>query len=160
MIYKPDLILEKYDDLDLGDFRMRGFRYLLLDIDNTIAAHYDEKPDKRAINFVKKAQDKGFEVILISNNNRHRVLAFANGLNCSGYYFSLKPLPLTYSKIVKDYNLDKSKVICMGDQLFTDVVGANLMHLFSVYVKPLVDNDNIYTKLTRGLEKIIFKYLI
>ena len=45
----------------------------------------------------------------------------------------------------------------IGDQVMTDVIGANRNHLKSILVKPIAPNDNIYTIINRMLEKLAFK---
>ena len=47
----------------------------------------------------------------------------------------------------------------MGDQIFTDVIGANRCHLYSILVKPLGKKDLLVTRIKRPLENfIINKY--
>lgn len=73
------------------------------------------------------------------------------------FLFALKPSKHVYKKILKKHNYSKSEVACLGDQLMSDILGANRMGFLSIYTKPLVDKDIIYTKFSRRIEKILIK---
>ena len=45
----------------------------------------------------------------------------------------------------------------VGDQIFTDVIGANRCNMFSILVKPIEEKDYLITKIKRPLEKFIIK---
>ena len=45
----------------------------------------------------------------------------------------------------------------VGDQLFTDVLGANRMNMFSILVKPISKEKNVVGNIKRKVEKIFLK---
>ena len=51
-------------------------------------------------------------------------------------------------------------MISLGDQMLTDLIGANLAGLYTVYTKQLVEKDSITTKINRKIERWIFKYVL
>ena len=54
----------------------------------------------------------------------------------------------------------EKNTIFVGDQLFTDVWGANLTGIYSILVKPIDPKEEIQIVLKRYLEKIVlFFYL-
>lgn len=50
----------------------------------------------------------------------------------------------------------KILLLC-GDQIFTDIIGANRCNMFSILVKPIEENDYLITKIKRPLENLIIK---
>lgn len=156
-ILRPDKILEKYQDLDIDKLKAKGISYIFMDIDNTLAPYYESVADDNAIAFINKLTKANIGVYLVSNNHEDRVKTYADSLNLPYHHFSLKPLPFTYLKLLKQLNLKKENVLCMGDQLMTDVIGARLAGLMVYYVKPLVDKDSFSTKINRKIERVIMR---
>ena len=160
-IFKPNQILNKYTDFDIKMYREALYDTILIDIDNTIDIPDSPNPgSKEAFEFLENLTNNGFKVIILSNNTKERVLRFLNGKDIPYNEFSLKPLPFSYLKVIKKYHLDKDKVIVFGDQILTDTLGGNLLGLYTIYVKPLINKDIIKTKFNRFLERLIFKYIL
>ena len=44
-----------------------------------------------------------------------------------------------------------------GDQIFTDVIGANRVKMFSILVKPLAEKDLWMTRFKRPIEELVVK---
>lgn len=160
-IFRPHQILQDFMDFDYLKYKNDGYNTIFIDIDNTLALPDVElKASEKASKFINNLKGHGFTVYILSNNTKERVEPYAKSIKCDYYYFALKPLPFSYLKLIKKYKLDKSKIICMGDQLLTDCLGANLLGLCSIYVKQLVEKDIIKTKLNRFIERKIFKYIL
>lgn len=157
--FSPNLYYSSYLDIELSLLKKKGFTNLFFDIDNTLVAHDQELPDATVVHYLEQLQLDGFKVYLISNNNESRVKRFAKILNVPHFWFSMKPLKRTYRKIIKEYNLNPKTIAVIGDQLLTDVLGANRMGLFVIYTQPLVKNDISFTKINRLFEKVIIKRL-
>lgn len=156
-ILDADIYLNHYRDFDGKKYYNFGYNTLLIDIDNTLTPFYEEKPDEDVIAFINELKDIGFNIILISNNTKDRVEKYNELLNCKCYGMSLKPFPLTYLNIINENNLDKDSIICIGDQLLTDILGGKLLGLYTIYIKPIVSKDNFTGKISRTIERIIFK---
>ena len=159
-LFQPEAILSRYQDLDYRLYYEKGYRVLLVDIDNTLVPYYCKDPDDNAKAFLNAVQECGYQVIIFSNNNPQRVCRFASGVSLKAYYRSLKPLKITYKRILKENDIDPSRVICMGDQLLTDVLGAKRMGLCVFYVKPIISKDSYTTVINRAIERLIFRYIL
>lgn len=149
--------INSYLEFDYKKYAKLGYDTLLLDIDNTLSPYYEEEPSQEIIDFINDIKNSGFEIIIISNNTKDRVEKYVKKLNCKYYYFSLKPLIFTYLRIIEENKLEKNKIICLGDQLITDILGGNSLGLYTIYCKPIVNKDNFSGKITRSIERIIFK---
>ena len=159
-IFRPDLLIKKYDDLDIEDLKNRGFDTVFLDVDNTITPYFVKIPDAKAKAFVQMLKDNGFHVIVVSNNTDERVKEVASSIDCEHICWAFKPLPFKANALIKKHHLDKSKVFIMGDQLLTDVLCGKLTGIYAIYVKPISEVDSFTTKINRKIERFIFKHIL
>ena len=54
-------------------------------------------------------------------------------------------------------NLDYENIGVVGDQIFTDVLGANRLKMYSILVEPISDKDLFVTRFNRKLEYVVKK---
>jgi HAD superfamily phosphatase (TIGR01668 family) len=66
-----------------------------------------------------------------------------------------KPSTKNYRKAMELMGTDTSNTLFVGDQLFTDVYGANRTGIYSILVKPIHPKEEIQIVLKRYLEKIV-----
>jgi len=160
-LFRPREILQDFALLDIKKYKDLGFEAILVDVDNTLAIPDTELvASDKAKNFVNILKENGFKVIVVSNNTKQRVEPFANSLDCDYYYWCFKPLPFAYLKILKEKHLKRKTTITLGDQLITDCLGANIIGLYPIYVKQLVEKDTRKTIINRYIERLIFKYIL
>ena len=102
---------------------------------------------------------KDFKIILLSNNTKNRVRPFKEKLNVDSSYKSGKPFKKKYQKVLDLYGYKDTEIACIGDQLLTDVLGANKMGFTSILVNPISPNEPFRTKINRFFERKIIKKL-
>lgn len=158
-IVTPKYYIHDFSVLRTEFLKEHDIRVLLCDVDNTLVPHDVAVPDEAALAFIKRIEASGIRIIFVSNNVEERVTTFAKGLHISCYPFAMKPLPITYRKIMRDIQVDKSHVAVLGDQLMTDILGANLAGLFTILSAPIVERDLSFTKVNRMVENLVFKLL-
>lgn len=158
-IFKPKEILNIYSDFDIESHLKDGFKAILLDVDNTIAIPNTGTCDEKAEAFINKLKDAGYKVIIFSNNNEERVKMFIRDLDVDYCHFALKPLPFSYLKVAKKLNIKPESIIVMGDQLLTDILGANLSGCYGIYCKQLQEKDSLLTSINRRIENIIWRFI-
>ena len=66
-----------------------------------------------------------------------------------------KPSPKNYIEACKLMGCSASNVFFVGDQIFTDVWGANRAGIMSILVKPIAKHEEIQIVLKRKIEKIV-----
>ncbi len=130
-----------------------GVRALLLDVNNTIAGFTSHQPIPGAVDWVQSMVEAGFRVIIVSNNFRRRVSAFAEKFGLDWISFAMKPLPFGYLKAKAKLRVKCSECAIIGDQIFTDVIGANLCGMRSVLLTPIELEDGFSFKVRRHFEK-------
>ena len=100
----------------------------------------------------------GYNTCIISNNKEYRVKPLADEVGSLYVSKAGKPSPKNYVKAMEYMNTDKSDTYFVGDQLFTDVWGANRAGIKSVLVKPIDKHEEIQIILKRKLEWIVLHF--
>lgn len=157
--YPSDYYVSSYD-IDYKKLYEEGYRGIIYDIDNTLVPH-GAPADERALNLMDELKNIGFEVTFLSNNKEPRVAMFNEKIGAKYIYSAGKPKAAGYIKAAENMNCAVDKVIFVGDQLFTDVWGANNAKIRSFLVLPIdKSTDEIQIVLKRILEKVVLrKYL-
>lgn len=154
--YLPKVYSESIFTIDYKKLKKKGITCLLFDVDNTICPAREEifyEETKDLINKLKR----DFKVILFSNNFPKRIKKFGDYYNVDIACLSLKPFPFKYISVLKKYNLKKTEVAAIGDQLLTDIKGGNSVGILTILVNPISHLDERETWLNRQIEKKIFK---
>lgn len=155
----PDIYAKSIFFIDYKKLRKMGIKCILFDLDNTIAPNSIKKPSKKTIDLFEELKDFGFKIIIFSNAPKSRVAPFKNKLNVDAAAFCLKPKKDKYLKIMKIYNLKPNEICAVGDQLLTDIYGANNLDITSVLINPISPKDYFTTYFSRMLERKILKKL-
>lgn len=136
-----------------------GYRGVIFDIDNTLVPH-GAPADERARKLFQRLEKIGFASCLISNNQEARVKMFNQDIQTNYIYNAHKPSTKNYIRAMEIMGTDRENTLFVGDQLFTDVWGANRTGIYSILVKPMNPREEIQIVLKRYLEKIVlFFYL-
>ncbi len=152
----PKLVAEALPDLMPELFFRRGIRLVMLDFDNTIVPYTTDIPEERMLAWLEKMKQSGLQLCVVSNSKRPRVKLFCEryGLDCITH--AKKPFSKGIQRCLEKYGEDAGNAALVGDQIFTDVLGANSAGVFSVLVKA-IDNHNVWLKL-RHLAELPFIY--
>ena len=155
--FYPDEYVDSTFEIDFEGMYKKGYRGVIFDIDNTLVPH-GAPADERAKKFFTRLNDIGFKVIMLSNNKEPRVKMFCDAVNAPYIYKADKPNPVNYKQAMSILGTDKSNTLFVGDQIFTDVWGANKAEIYSILVKPIHPKEEIQIVLKRKLEKIVLYF--
>ena len=154
----PSEFYESTYSIDFQRYYEMGYRGILFDIDNTLVMH-DYPSDEKAINLMEKLKKIGFKICLVSNNREERVRTFNDYLKVEYIYKANKPLSKGYKKAMEKIGTTTENTIFVGDQIFTDIWGANNAGIHSILVKPINRKEEIQIVLKRLIEKpVLFIY--
>ena len=159
MKYIPNYVYKTIYDIDFDTLYASGKRIILSDLDNTIAAVNIKTPSKEVIELFKRLEDMNFKIIIFSNAFKKRIAPFKEKLNIDASPISCKPFKKKYLKIMSQFGYKPEEIAAIGDQLFTDIKGANKLNITSILVNPLSKKESIITKFNRLKEKRIYKKL-
>ena len=145
--------------IDFDSFAQKGYKGVIFDIDNTLVMH-GAPADEKAKALFAHLKELGMEACLLSNNKEPRAKMFNKEVQVYAIHKGGKPSPKGYRKAMVLMGTNEENTLFVGDQLFTDVWGANLTGIYSVLVKPIDPKEEILIVLKRYLEKIVlFFYL-
>lgn len=151
----PDEFHDTFFDIDFKELYQKGYRVILTDLDNTLITYDEITASKKVIDKIEGLIETGFEVIIVSNNHQPRIDKFLEGTSFLGVGDAKKPLLKGIRKALelcsREFFLDE--IVIVGDQLMTDIFGANRYGAYSVLVNPIKrKTEKWYTKINRKIE--------
>lgn len=152
--FYPSVWIDSTYDIDFEDYYNKGYRGVIFDIDNTLVPH-GFPADIKAIKLFEKLRNTGIDSCVVSNNKEPRVSSFAKRVKTKYIFKADKPSKKGYIKAMELMGTDVSNTLFVGDQLFTDVWGANRTGLYTILVKPINPKEEIQIVLKRIPEKLI-----
>lgn len=157
MVIYPDYYCDKVTDITLDLLEKNQIKGILLDVDNTLI-DFDRNLVEGAKEWIDKIKQNGIQCMILSNSNKvDKVKAVAAELDLPYIYFAAKPLKRGFKKAKEQLGLKEENMAVVGDQIFTDIIGANRNKMFSILVNPLAKKDIWVTKWKRPLEEWIVK---
>ena len=137
MLFHAKLALRSVCDITPELLGKLGVRGLLLDIDNTLTTHDNPTPAPGVEGWVAGMQAAGISLCLVSNNHPPRVEPFARRLGLDFVCEGKKPLTKGYREAVQKMGLSRKEVAAVGDQIFTDILGAKRVGVLALMVEPI-----------------------
>ncbi len=152
MIFYPNDYFKSVTEISYQYLKENNIKGLILDVDNTLI-DYDKNLSEEIIEWVEKLKKKNIKMFILSNSNKQdKVKNVADKLDLEYMFFGMKPFKRGFKKVKEKLNLDSKNIAAVGDQIFTDVIGANRMKMYSVLVEPIAEKDIWVTVLKRPLE--------
>ncbi len=159
---KPKDLLNSVFDLSPAFLEQRGIKALLLDIDNTIVPHGKLESSPADLERVRRwlepfqAADIALRIVSNARPSRIRFHSQALGIKAVGSGRTAgKPFAPVFRTAIAEVGLPPEQIAMLGDQVFTDVLGANHAGLHSILVRPMSDNAKLHTKIARMLERVV-----
>ena len=142
----PKMILPSLPDLTPALLSARGIRFLMLDFDNTIVPYTTNEPTERMAAWLRTMQTSEIRLCVVSNSRKPRVVEFCKkyGLDCVTH--AKKPFSRGIRECLARFSLDPADCALVGDQIYTDVLGATCAGLTSVLISA-IHNHTIWLKL-------------
>ena len=147
----PGVMAESLTELTPGMLTQRGIRLLMLDFDNTIVPYTTDVPTGEMISWLREMEESDILLCVVSNSRKDRVPRFCGeyGLDCVTH--AKKPFQKGIRECLARYDVPPSQAALVGDQIFTDTLGANCAGMLSILVKA-IDNHNFWLKARHVLE--------
>ncbi|MGH7709149.1 MAG: YqeG family HAD IIIA-type phosphatase [Vulcanimicrobiaceae bacterium] len=152
---RPDRFADALTSVSLDQLVAEGTRGIILDLDNTLVAYGTDDLDPADRAWIDRALARDLRIVLLSNNFPDRVARVAGSLGIPGIAGALKPLPTAFWRALRELGTPRRATVVVGDQLFTDVLGAKLVGLRSILMTPIVTHDHGTTKILRTIERLI-----
>lgn len=152
---KPDAQARTLADVSIDALCAAGTQGVIVDLDNTLVGYHQDHLPPDHVAWLARARAGGLRLVLLSNNFPERVgaVAAAAGIDCVAS--ALKPLPGAFRRALELLGTPASRTVVIGDQLFTDVLGAKLLGMHAILTEPLVEHEFATTRILRFFERLV-----
>lgn len=157
MLLKPDIKLHGITNITVELLNKFDIKALLLDVDNTMSTHHGTVLTDGLLDWIADMQQNGIKLMVLSNSKRHRIQPFAARIGLPFISLGCKPLPAGYLRGVRALGEKRKNVAIVGDQIFTDVLGGNVVGVKTILLTPIKLEDGWSFKVRRNLEKKLYK---
>ena len=147
----PVVMTTAITDLTPGLLMERGIRLLMLDFDNTIVPYTTNEPTDEVEKWLKMMLSSPVQICVVSNSKRPRVKVFCEKYGIPCITHARKPFSKGIRECLEKFSMDPSECALVGDQIYTDTLGANGAGVQSILVKA-IHNHNIWLKLRHAAE--------
>ncbi len=153
----PNAYLKNVKEITIDFLNKNNIKALILDVDNTLI-DFNKKMLDGVEEWCKNLKKQGIKLFIVSNSNKKaKVEMVAKKLELPYIHFATKPFKRGFRKAAKMLQEKDENIAVVGDQIFTDVIGANRCKMFSILVEPIEKKDLLVTKIKRPLENYIIK---
>jgi len=160
-ILSPDFAYKSVFDIDYDVMIKKGVKNVIFDVDNTLVDRMSHNPEWKVKKLLRELKEKKLNIYLVTNSSKlKRMIRVSSFLEQSVIMMAFKPFPWIYKKLKLKYKLSGSNTMCVGDQLFTDVLGARLNGFISIYVFPMAKEISLIRKIYIATEQLIVKSLV
>ena len=149
--FLPTIITESLTDITPELLRSRDIRLLMLDFDNTIVPYTRNEPTEAMEKWIRQMVSSDIPICVVSNSKNDRVKIFCEKYGMSCIMHAKKPFPKGIRECLVKFNIPAWQAALVGDQIFTDTLGANSAGVTSILVKA-IDNHNFWLKARHVLE--------
>jgi len=152
-LMRPCKKVNKITDIPIDFFKSNNFKYAIIDVDNTLI-DLEGKAVEGIKEWTNEAKENGIKLCIASNSTKiKRVKKIAEYLEIPYVCGSMKPFLKGLKKAMKILNAKPGETVEIGDQIFTDVIGANRLNLYSILTTPFELEKNIFEKIKRKIER-------
>ena len=140
--------------IDYEKLYRKGYRAVIFYIDNTMVHHGEDSTDE-VDELFRSIHSTGLKTLLLSNNDEPRIQRFIRNIDTLYICDAAKPEVAGFLKAIDMLGIEKKEAVVIGDQIFTDIYGANKSGIDNILVKYMRYPDEKKIGIRRNLEKII-----
>ena len=155
-VFYPHEYVESVFAIDYEKVYNKGYRGVIFDIDNTLVPHGKDSTNEIDELF-RRIHEIGLQTIVLSNNSEERIRRFLANIDSLYIDDAQKPKTGGYRKALQMLGMRKEDVLCVGDQVFTDIYGANRSGIASILVRYIRAEDETKIGIRRTLEKMVLR---
>ena len=134
----PQGVYPSITALEPKALKEKGIRLVLADLDNTLAPYRVVDPEPAVAAWKKALEEQGIQLFILSNNRKSdRVQQFAQALGVPFQKGSGKPGRKGYLRAMERMSCRPEETVMVGDQIFTDVLGASRAGIVPLLVEPI-----------------------
>lgn len=148
----PFAVTEHLTDLTPEYLKEQGIGLLMLDFDNTIVPYTTSVPTEKMADWLSLMTRSDIKLCVVSNSKKDRVKLFCEKWQIPCITHARKPFSRGIRQCLAKFGVPAEACALVGDQIFTDTLGANGCGVRPILVKA-IHNHNIWLKLRHIAEK-------
>ena len=148
----PTMIANDVTELTPDLLKKHGIRLLMLDFDNTIVPYTSSHPTREVADWLHLMIDSDIQLCVVSNSHKHRVKIFCKAWGIPCITHARKPFSDGIRRCIEKFGIPAHECALVGDQIYTDTLGANSVGAKSILVKA-INNHNVWLKMRHVAEK-------
>lgn len=152
---RPTSFARRIHEIDVDVLRRDGVRGIIMDLDNTLVGYHLAAPDAEVAAWIAQATSRGLEVVIVTNNATPWAQGVAQELGVRCTANARKPSPRGFLAALKMLGTSHAETVVIGDQLFTDVLGAKLFGMKVILTEPIIEREQWWMRPIRVLERLI-----
>lgn len=157
MSFLATYYFKSIEDIPYKLFEENDIQGILIDLDNTLT-DVNVVIAKRRKNWIEKMQEKGIKICIVSNTTKeYKIQKMREELGVLALCNANKPMKKGFLIGEKLIGIKKENLVMIGDQIFTDIYGANRVKMKSILVRPFDGKEPFFIKMKRPIEELILK---
>jgi len=156
----PSLRLPTVYDLKVEWLRERSIRAIISDLDNTLVPWRDYRVADQLAAWFDSLHKEGFKTVILTNARPSPTIKeLSTKLNTELVIGARKPVQRFFRLALEKVGAVPAEACVIGDQVFTDVLGGNLIGCHTVLVNRIGNREFAGTRLMRIFEKMVLNRL-
>lgn len=147
----PRFTTDKLTDITPSFLKNHQIKLLMMDFDNTIVPYTTNIPTEEMERWLKEMAASDIQICVVSNSRKDRVKIFCDQYDIPCITHAKKPFAKGIGECLDKYQTAPPNAALVGDQIFTDTLGANCTGVTSILVNA-IDNHNFWLKARHVLE--------
>ncbi len=147
----PKVRAEKLTDLTPELLHRKNIRLLMMDFDNTIVPYTTSEPTEEMVQWIRMMQEQDIILCVVSNSHKDRVKIFCEKYGLACITHAKKPFSKGIRQCIQRYAIPENQCALVGDQIFTDTLGANGCGVCSILINA-IHNHTFWLKLRHVCE--------
>ena len=134
----PRGVYPSVSHIDPQALAAKGIKLVLADLDNTLVPYKVPEPTAEVFAWKQALEEAGIQLFLLSNSRKPtRPKHFAETLGIDFIGHAGKPKKGGYLRAMEMTGCTPEQIVMVGDQIFTDTLGATRMGIPPLLVKPI-----------------------
>lgn len=159
MLFRPNIKLDKITDISVDLLNKYNINSLILDVDNTLSTHHGQVLTDGLEDWLLNMRQNNIKLTILSNSTKKRLEPFAKKIALDYISLGLKPLPFGYLRALKALGSKRKNTAIVGDQIFTDTLGGNVVGLNTILLTPIKPETSLRFRMKRRVERFLIKAL-
>ena len=155
--FLPRVVTGELTDLTEEYLLSKGIKLLMMDFDNTIVPYTTDVPTEKMLAWLETMKASKVKIAIVSNSKNTRLIRFCDTFGLDYIRKAYKPRPKGLKECMARFHFLPEESALVGDQIFTDIVAANLAGVTPILVDA-IHNHTFWLK-ARGALELPFRFL-